>query len=323
VKKSNYIFVVVALFCFFFVKSATTPELPSLDKPLIFYSAQDNLKNVFYSAIKKAKKSISLEIYGLSDISILELLTAKALDGVAIQVHYDAGASNLPAKYLKPPIVLTQHKGKGLMHKKILTIDESMVFIGSANMTTQSLKMHENLVLGIHKQELGTFLNTHKKESFTFEIGQQKLQFWPLPEPKAFDTLISFINKAEKTIHVALFTLTHPLITDALIAAKNRGIKVRCAIDHYTGAGASKKQVERLKNAGVCLYLSQGIELFHHKWALIDKKILIHGSANWTKAAFKDNKDCFIILENLDEKQKKFMKRIWKKIQYTSEEVCI
>jgi phosphatidylserine/phosphatidylglycerophosphate/cardiolipin synthase-like enzyme len=78
-----------------------------------------------------------------------------------------------------------------------------------------------------------------------------------------------------------------------------------------------------LAKAGVPVAFSRGNQLLHHKWAYIDEDKLISGSANWTKAAFNRNQDCFLVLDRLNQDQKKFMNALWKRISLESQtEIC-
>jgi phosphatidylserine/phosphatidylglycerophosphate/cardiolipin synthase-like enzyme len=100
-------------------------------------------------------------------------------------------------------------------------------------------------------------------------------------------------------------------LTEALIQAEKRGVSVTLVIDRYTGQGSSEKALEKLKQAGLKVQLNTGAQLLHHKWAYIDEKILVQGSANWTLAAFSKNEDCFMILQDLSTKQRKFLNELW------------
>ncbi|NBP21731.1 MAG: hypothetical protein EBV36_07585 [Burkholderiaceae bacterium] len=103
-----------------------------------------------------------------------------------------------------------------------------------------------------------------------------------------------------------------------LITAKKRGVDISIVVDMHSGLGASAKMVAELKNAGIKILLSQGVQLLHHKFVYIDGQTLITGSANWTKAAFTKNSDCLIILHNLSQEQKTFMNRLWRRIETTA-----
>ena len=52
---------------------------------------------------------------------------------------------------------------------------------------------------------------------------------------------------------------------------------------------------------------------------MVDEKILVNGSANWTRSAFSRNGDCFLILHDLDDEQRKKMKKLWHVIRSTSD----
>ena len=75
--------------------------------------------------------------------------------------------------------------------------------------------------------------------------------------------------------------------------------------------GASAKVAALLKKGGIPVKCNRGGNLLHHKFMYIDGKTLVNGSANWTKAAFEKNDDCFIILHDLTDTQREFMDKLW------------
>lgn len=261
-------------------------------------------------AIKGAKSSIALQIYDLTDPSILELLEAKKREGLEVTIFHDKHG-HLPKALEGHPV-----KCRGLMHRKILIIDEELILLGTANFTTQSLKMHDNLVLGLWHPELAQFL---KKERGAFKSAD--LSAYLLPDEEALRALGSCIDSAAKTIQVAIFTLTHQELVGKLAQAQKRGVSVSVAVDRYTAMGASKKAILQLQNAGAEVLLNQGSQLLHHKWALIDGKTLAMGSANWTAAAFGKNQDCLLILENLMPGHQKVIKNLWTAVAIASEKM--
>lgn len=295
------------------------PTLPSQKSPLIFYSNQlrDDLKQVTLQALKSAKKSITIQIYGLTDEDVLTLLKKKVDEGVEVAIFYDPSASkSLPQSLPSFPV-----KTGGLMHRKILVIDERLILLGTANLTSQSLKMHDNLVLGIWDPQFAHFLSASRDDQGNFEVGGCELTTFLLPdfEEKGVNELVGRIGKAQKEIQVAMFTLTHPKIVDRLVGAIQRGVKVSIAIDRYTALGASLKAITKLKMAGAEILTSTGSQLLHHKWALIDSDTLILGSANWTQSAFSRNQDCLLVIDGLKKGEKRQIKRLWKAIAIASE----
>lgn len=258
-------------------------------------------------------------MFGLTDRSILRVLNEKSKQEIPVTITYDPSAS-LSLKKKIPLAKIFACKGSGLMHKKILILDEDLCFLGSANFTPTSLRMHDNLVLGFSDPKAAHFLQKTSGYLKT-TIGGQRVEFWHLPDlkGKALQDVRHLLRSAKKSIQIALFTLTHPTLTDEIIAAQRRGIHVTLVLDRTSAFGASYKASQALLKAGVDVLLSQGSQLMHHKFAWIDEETLLMGSANWTKAAFTKNRDCLLALHHLDESQKSTLTSLWRRIYHTAE----
>ncbi len=309
---------------FFFIAwiffSNLYPKIPSKEEPILLYSNQchDDLRLTIIRAIKRAEKSLFLVTFGLNDLSVLESIEKKAKKNLDIKLFYDRRAS--------PNILLSNHQAyaldmHGLVHQKILIVDKQILFLGSANMTKTSFAADDNLVVGLYSPELCRFLL--KKAPFfsghlkTF-VNMQTIELFLLPDidNTALLALTNAIQSAKKSIFVAMFTLTHPLLVEELIAAKKRGIEVQVALSTQMALGASKGATEKLQKAHIPLLLNPpGPQLFHHKFAQIDETMLILGSTNWTRAAFSKNHDCFFLLRPLSSPQKKFLKKLTSTIE--------
>lgn len=316
----RYALVATSVFCIWLIWKSVSPTLPDSTKPPKIYSnpSRDDLRLTFMSAIGKAKKSVFLCMFGLNDSAILHALSEKTEQNIPVQIYYDTKGSpdfrkNLPKATTHP--ILTQ----GIMHQKILILDDETVFLGSANFTNASLKMHDNLVIGLKNQKIAHFLYERVPSTPGYMrslVGGQEIELWLLPDLKgdALTDLRRKIKQASKTIKVALFTLTHHMLLDELAQAKKRGVDVTVILDMHASLGASHKAVELLVKENIRVLISQGVQLMHHKFAYIDDRILICGSANWTKAAFAKNSDSLIVLHNLNAEQKSCMKSVWKKL---------
>ena len=145
-RKSRLLAIVICFAAFygFLIKAALSPSLPSPTVPLILYSNQnrDDLRLVFKKSFAKSTQSIDVWMYAATDTLLLRQLQKRAEEGLQVTIHFDkrGGTPLLPAS-LHPQAV----KSKGLMHRKIVILDDTTVFIGSANMTTSSLQHHDNL----------------------------------------------------------------------------------------------------------------------------------------------------------------------------------
>lgn len=314
-----FLIFLTALFAFLLYK-ATTPEMPSPSTPVVFYATQSrqDLKLLFCKAIRNAEHSLYASFYGITDRDIISLLSKKCASGINISIDYDPRASVSLHNFFPISAMLSPKKGKGLMHRKILSIDNAFVFLGSANWTSSSLRHHSNFVIGMHAPRLAQFLSRPNASHLSLSLSEAQhaeCHLLPDKEKRAFHHLLSLIQGAKKTIRIAMFTFTHPQIAQALIDAMHRGVKVRIVVDYYSGRGASKKLVEQLSKEGIIVFLSQGQQLLHHKWAIFDNTIFVMGSANWTKAAFSKNEDFLFTLSPLTPPQQKFLNDLWSAIE--------
>lgn len=333
-QKSILAFLVFLIFLGFFwaAEELTTTRLPASDAPPLLYANQvrDDLEMTFSTAINEARHSVLLMIYTLTDPKVIQALKQKSEEGVDVRVICDGKASPFADRKLGTKVKTLKRFGDGLMHQKILVVDGAQVWIGSANMTGESLRMHGNLVTAMHSPALGQMI--HEKAAAMpeegrgaaishrqFLLGGQNLEMWFLPDDKgAVRKLKGMIESAQKTVRVAMFTWTRKDLAQAVVEAAKRGVKVEVVLDHFAGNGAGAHVAKFLKTNGIPVFLSQGSALLHHKFMYIDGETLVNGSANWTKAAFTQNDDCFLVLHNLSDQQKSQMDRLWDVIKKES-----
>jgi len=292
---------------------------------------QDDLQKTFSKVITSARDSILLMIYSLSDTRVVNALRLQSEKGIDVKIICDAKASKGVWKRLGSKCRVFLRKGRGLMHQKILVIDKKKVWLGSANMTTNSLTMHGNLVVGFDSPDLAAMITEKADAMITvgrvksfppqeFFIGGQRVEMWFFPDnPEGSEKILNLIKGAKKSVKVAMFTWTRKDFADEVRAAKERGIETAVIIDRNSSKRISSKVVKHLLSSNVSLRLNKGNGLLHHKFLVVDDKILVNGSANWTQAAFEKNDDCFVIIHELTEKQNRFLKRLWKNMIRESE----
>ena len=202
--KAGGVFFFLSLFAYLTYLS-THPTLPSEQTPILFYSNQtkDNLKILFSRAIQQAKHSIFLQIYGFTDLDLIRSLQVAKQQGKALDVFYDPKASLEIALQMQEATPLSC---QGLMHKKILIVDDEQVFLGSTNFTPTSLRMHDNIVLGLYQKQLAEFLKHSLDPFLSFSIQGQEAEFWHLPDfrKECLQRILQSIQKAKHSIHLFL-----------------------------------------------------------------------------------------------------------------------
>lgn len=117
------------------------------------------------------------------------------------------------------------------------------------------------------------------------------------PKDECGKVILDKINSAEKSIELAIYYFTSRALSQALIMAAKRGVTVRVFFDgesareHYSKANFLKKN-------GVLVKLEKGEGLMHNKFCIIDDKLLITGSYNWTTSADLINDENVIFINS-------------------------
>ena len=302
-----------SFFGYVFYKSIYIP-LPSAKSPILFYTnSTHSLRHLIVTALKSAQKSIELSSYALTDESVLLTIFKK---NIPLRILTDHKTLPRAFRVFQEKLPWELRKTKGLMHEKILLVDGNTSYLGSANMTYESLKIHENLIVGIYDE---TFAKALSKNTFgiqKFNIEGMDVTFCRLPCKKENPSYLikNLIETATSSINIAMFTLTHKELVNSLIQARQRGVDIKIYLDRTSSNGSSKKALIKIQSANIPVFVNVGQELLHHKMMLVDGNTFILGSANWTGSAFAKNQDFFLILKSLKKPYRKEIERVFSKL---------
>ena len=111
--------------------------------------------------------------------------------------------------------------------------------------------------------------------------------------------IIDLINSAQKSIDIAIYSLTKKEIVAAIINAKNRGVEVRLITDRRESQTPyEKKQLILLKNNNIPIKINSHSGLMHLKITIVDSNFIVFGSYNYTDAATYDNDEIIAIIND-------------------------
>lgn len=293
---------------------------------------QNALSESTYELLSQAKSSILLMSFTFSDPTLIAIINQKASDGVDIHLVIDRDHVSGLKSILHPSITIgTRLTGEGHLHHKIIVVDRAYIWLGSANFTPNSLAGSKNLAIGYYSPEIGEKLHheaTHiesqgQREGITplfCYYGDQLLELYILPHnqperPSVIETsmneiakqkLISLFDNAQHHINVSIEQLTFKDASRALIRAHQRGVMVEVYTPHLNDDAVKLLIQERMN-----VKLGHNI---HHKFALIDNKILLNGSPNWSMNAFSRSDESFIVLNDISAEQLAVMNSVWQSI---------
>lgn len=142
------------------------------------------------------------------------------------------------------------------------------------------------------------------------------------PYGKCSGQIIREIAQAEKEILVAVYAFTNDEIAWALVKASQRGVKVQVVVDQEfdaTNDGSKKNFLEQQRipiRRLSGLDKGNGAGLMHQKFAVIDRRVVLTGSYNWTVAAENSNDENLLLFRDagpLAEEYRKEFFRLWEK----------
>ncbi|MCO5950901.1 phospholipase D-like domain-containing protein [Mucilaginibacter flavidus] len=135
-----------------------------------------------------------------------------------------------------------------------------------------------------HQQQIAERLSTYS------------LNRTPIPPKVLFEKiqaqLLTEIAAAKHHIRIAVAWFTHQLQFNALIAKLKEGVQVELVIiNDYINNWEFGLPFKDFVEAGGQLYLTGPERVMHHKFCLIDAKVLCNGSYNWTYYAEERNQE--------------------------------
>ena len=139
------------------------------------------------------------------------------------------------------------------------------------------------------------------------------------PDENNENKVVNMIRTAKKSLNVCIYTFTNDKLAEAIEEAfvKNK-ISIRIITDDET-IKQKGSDISKLVLLGIpCKTDDNSNYYMHHKFVIIDGKVLITGSFNWTVQAVKYNNENVIMIqdEELAEKYEKEFERLWNEFKH-------
>lgn len=109
--------------------------------------------------------------------------------------------------------------------------------------------------------------------------------------------IIKNINQAEAFINIAMYIFTDRERALPLIKAHERGVKVRLYLDQDQ-VDYKYGQSRFLVQKGIKTRISTNNYIMHNKFAIIDNRLLLTGSYNWTFSANNRNDENLMVIDD-------------------------
>jgi phosphatidylserine/phosphatidylglycerophosphate/cardiolipin synthase-like enzyme len=196
--------------------------------------------------------------------------------------------------------VVRDNRG-GLMHHKFVIADDARLWVSSANFTYNSFCGDHNNAIVLEQPEIVTRYGAIFTRMFVDNQfgpvspeapttgGDYTAYFLPesraggLP-PQSFDEIIAAIEAATSSIDIMINAWTRTEVSDAVIAALGRSVRVRALVSHLY---ADDAPAQALLAAGIDIRRDN----IHDKVMIVDADTVLTGSANWSENSWTNNEN--------------------------------
>jgi phosphatidylserine/phosphatidylglycerophosphate/cardiolipin synthase-like enzyme len=286
-------------------------------------NAPDNLKGSIeeklITTIDSAKTSIHIASFEFNLTPVAEALIRADKRGVEVQwvtddengIEADEEEGHGQFAMLEKAGIEVKDDGRSaLMHDKFWIFDGKMVWTGSTNVTVNDNFRNNNNVIIIHSRELAVIYEREFQEMWAGKFGptspstvaDQILTIEGVPiqvlfaaEDESLSYLIPLIEGAQKNIRFMAFSFTHDDMTAAVLARAKAGVDIQ-GIFETRGSETEFSALTPLYCAKVPVRQDGNPGTFHHKVIIIDDRILITGSLNFSDNADNSNDENTLVI---------------------------
>ncbi len=201
-----------------------------------------------------------------------------------------------------------------LMHNKFWIFDNQTLWTGSTNITRNGGFRNNNNVIIIESPEVATIYETEFQEMWAGEFGPRStstladqqvtidgtpIQILFAAEDEVVTELVPLIESAQDNIRFMAFSFTHDDLGQAVLNRVKAGVDVQ-GIFETRGSETEYSELTALFCADVPVRQDGNPGTFHHKVFIIDGKMVLTGSLNFSNNADDSNDENIMVITNSD-----------------------
>jgi phosphatidylserine/phosphatidylglycerophosphate/cardiolipin synthase-like enzyme len=270
------------------------------------------------SAIDAARLSVDVAAYSLNLWSIRDALIHAHQRGVIVRMVMESdNMEDSEVQDLKDAgIPILGDQREGLMHDKFMVIDRVAVWTGSMNFTVGGTYRDNNNLICIRSIQVAEDYTNEFEEMFShnrfgpdgtsntpnpkLKVNGTQVEIYFSPDDGVAKHILDLISTAQESIHFMAYTFTSDKLGAAIVEKAQAGIQVKGVMDDSQVASDGTEYASFMQ-AGLDVQLDgNGKGLMHHKVIIIDQRIVITGSYNFTASAEENNDENVVVLYDRD-----------------------
>ncbi len=262
----------------------------------MYFCPEDSCEEVLSSLITRANGSVECAFYDIDNNSVALALAHVSKRARVAMVLDTRTRLSLPFSSI--------HNSSHLMHHKFCVIDNKYVVTGSANPTKKGMGKNANNMVVVESRAIASKYSralSRLRGDAPKEAGARPetaciKNARPLfcKEEDCRRVVAGLLMGARKSITGAWFSFTDKHLADIMAYKASKGIRVAVLIN----SGGYKGVMELLGDSGAEIMKDTHPYTMHNKLFVIDREIVVTGSANPGKGGYERNDEDIMILRD-------------------------
>lgn len=267
-------------------------------------------------AIDEARLSVHVAMYSLSlgDVGAALIRAQRRGVDVRIVMESDNIEGEVPQRLKEAGIPLLGDRREGTMHDKFMIIDADEVWTGSMNFTFSGAYSDDNNMIRIRSAEVAEdyeheFTEMFVADHFGPDLGSSTpnprvivdgtpIEVYFSPDDNVRSALLKLLDTASSSIYFLAYSFTSDELGSALLRAQAAGLTVSGVMDADQGLSNLGTELAAFRDARLDVRLDGNPGQMHDKVFILDDKVVVLGSYNFTGNAERTNDENLIVIHN-------------------------
>lgn len=285
---------------------------------------QGSIEGRLIEKINAAKTSIHIASFEFDLIPVAEALIAAKQRGVdvrwvtddehGIEADQEPGQGQF-AMLQDAGIEVRSDTRSALMHNKFWIFDGQIVWTGSTNITENGIFDQDNNTLVIQSPELAAIYEREFQEMWEGQFGptspstldqqiamvngSRVVVVFTSEDPAIENAIVPIVKSATRSVRFLAFSFTDFPLADAMSQRFQAGVDV-AGVFETVGSETEAAELRTLMCRKVPVKQDGNSGFLHHKVIVVDERIVITGSMNFSTNAEKSNDENVIIIDNAE-----------------------
>ena len=233
---------------------------------------------------------------------------------IAIRTVINMATQGFRPALLDQGIPVVHDLGTGLMHNKFVIIDRLEVWTGSMDFTLNGAYRSDNNLIQVRSPQLAQISLVEFEEMFLdhqfgyaspantpnpiLNVNGTQLEVFFSPDDGTIERLIELVQDAQDEILFMAFSFTDDDLAQVILDRASEGVAVAGVLDKSQALNNIVGEYTHLLENGIDVRLDGNQHGMHHKVIVIDKRIVVTGSYNFSNNARTRNDENTLIIHS-------------------------